>query len=773
MATSTALPFIEKAAPLIKLGIPVIPLVPNEKFPPSSMNGWQKERKYSTDPAQIAAWNEENPDYNVALVAMGEEDGFCFLEFDGKPGLKKICEQHGKEFPNTRIHRSGRGGGHYIFKHTGKSLTLGNRSASVAKQEWFSFRADRKFVVGAGSIHPNGRMYEVVRDVEPIEIPDWLVDFIAEHTAAERKFKKGEAAPVRDDFDFDDWCDFYSNIFTIPNAHCEGWMATDGCPWCGYRHEQSVLTGFYYDGEYLGFHCFAAGCPGYGKGIGETIKMMNEQLGQPYPYLIWPENETNWITVDDIVEEEQKPEPEGKELTLENFLETIPSPVNPLELKAAPKPNLVEKATPKSLLGFPDNCLYGVLGEMAYAMQMPRGMAYPALITCFSAIPINDEMDGCRINVNTIIMAGVGVGKNTAWNRAAQILGLAKGVDYEKATPASDRGVGTLLGDKLVGGKKSKERVPGPKKMLLICDEFMEVLKKAKIENSGLFQTLQCLFDDNRKVFSDKMGKQTVDCRLSIGGSIPVSEKNAQVFSELFGKDSTHGMLSRFLLGYFGGRWNYRKWTCPTIPIGRPVTKTKVVLADDDEFMDIPTDSWQPAPLVKGMTPEATAMFDAWEDPTDESGRSKFYVAKVAYLTASANGDEYVGIECITAAMKFMEWQAKLREVFKPGVAENNIDAKATERILTTLQRKWDAGEDMDKDGYLQWRRVSHDAKWAKIFGSTCVVRVINGLIDCGELAPKMTEDENGKEKVDKRYVKVVGKPSPMGKKVPPENEPN
>src|SRR5579883_3647079 len=155
--SSLAVPFIEKAAPFIAFGIPVIPLMPKDKMPPLSMKGWQKERKFTTDPAVVAAWNTECSDYNVGLVAMGEEDGFCFLEFDGSPGLKKICAQLGQEYPNTRIHRSGRGGGHYIFKHTPKSLSLGNRSAAKDGIEWLASGRTASTLLGQAAFIRTGR----------------------------------------------------------------------------------------------------------------------------------------------------------------------------------------------------------------------------------------------------------------------------------------------------------------------------------------------------------------------------------------------------------------------------------------------------------------------------------------------------------------------------------------------------------------------------------------------------------------------------------------
>jgi hypothetical protein len=289
--------------------------------------------------------------------------------------------------------------------------------------------------------------------------------------------------------------------------------------------------------------------------------------------------------------------------------------------------------------------------------------------------------------------------------------------------------------------------------MLLVSHEFMEVLQKSRIENSGLFQTLQTLFDDNRKVFADKRGRQTVDCRLSIVGSITVNEKNPELFAELFGRKSSHGMLSRIVLGYNGNKFNYKPWERPDISVGKSPSTESPTYIDDDDF-ELPRGEWQPAPHVKGLTPEALDLYETWENPADESGRAKFYLMKIALLTASANGDALVSVEGMEAAIKFMAWQSRLRGVFKPGLAEDIVDARATERIINTLRRK---AESMGDDKFISWRRVSHDSKWVESFGSTVVDRVVNSLINCGELVAKLVEDEEGHSKPDKHWVKVVG----------------
>src|SRR5208282_2902845 len=101
---------------------------------------------------------------------------------------------------------------------------LGNRSVNLPERcddptcdktgklhhhEWFSFRADMKYLVGAGSTHPNGNHYQTVRDGKPIPVPDWVCDFIERHSidcdlAPACNGKKPEQSiPVSENFDFD------------------------------------------------------------------------------------------------------------------------------------------------------------------------------------------------------------------------------------------------------------------------------------------------------------------------------------------------------------------------------------------------------------------------------------------------------------------------------------------------------------------------------------------------------------------------------------------
>src|SRR5579859_4446123 len=187
--------FSEIATPLAELGIRVFPLSPRTKMPPKDFHF--KERA-TTDTDRIRQWNRENPNFNVAMLAT--PDTVCFLEFDISGGIKRMCEEMGQPQPMTRVQKSGRGFGQMVFTHTERSRKLGNRSVNLTEacddptcekagkkhhHEWFSFRGNNKYLVGAGSTHPNGKLYTTARDVEPIPVPDWVCEFIEKHSIGE------------------------------------------------------------------------------------------------------------------------------------------------------------------------------------------------------------------------------------------------------------------------------------------------------------------------------------------------------------------------------------------------------------------------------------------------------------------------------------------------------------------------------------------------------------------------------------------------------------
>lgn len=561
-------------------------------------------------------------------------------------------------------------------------------------------------------------------------------------------------------------------------------VSVEECPLCGKQARRSTLaadvTKFIFGGASFGFVCHACGVSSRAE-LEAKLREIDPSF-KPWQECIYrcdedePAEDVEKLGLEMVEAAKPMSQPASGD-------EDLTLPQQPENGPEAPSNN-------EASLQFPETAMYGNLGELARAMQVPLGLAYPALIGCYSAKPTQDELDGTRVNAFVVLLAGVGGGKRVATERALKVLGMSPGTDYFEVDTVSDRGIGSILGDKQPK-RKGEGRMPGPRKALLVFDEFEAVLKKSRIENSGLFQTLQTLFDSNRKIFADKMGCQSVNCRLSFVGGLPISGKNPEKFAEFFGRESSHGMLDRIILGYSGVKFNYRRWEwqgnkaqqppavemtnlmagarrevfgigdepCDALRLDNQQPVRKPLSEQADEELLVEVEHWQPSAPVLCLTPEAQALYDGWDHPADESGRAKYYVMKIALLTASANDDLKVTEEGMEAAINFVRWQMKLREVFKPGVAENIISARTAERILDTLQRivvepalrrKY-----ITQEGYVKWRRVSHDHKWAKTFGPDTVYRVIDSLINCGELEA-IPIGEGGK--LDKRYVRLGGR---------------
>ena len=176
--------FKEIVAPLVSRGVPVIPLRPKAKV--AFIAKW--EQHASTAPEVIEKWNQEYRDNNAAAVAFARPDGFWFFEID-RPGYKEEIEkQTGKKLPQTLMVRSSPGRGHLYFKHTPASLAMGNISGKGPDgKELWSARADRRYVVAPGSIHPTTLLpYEIVLDAPIVEAPDWLVEWCLAHKSDEK-----------------------------------------------------------------------------------------------------------------------------------------------------------------------------------------------------------------------------------------------------------------------------------------------------------------------------------------------------------------------------------------------------------------------------------------------------------------------------------------------------------------------------------------------------------------------------------------------------------
>jgi Bifunctional DNA primase/polymerase, N-terminal len=697
--------FNEIALPLANRGIKVIPVRPLSK------EGVLKDqfRYATTSPEQIECWNHENPNYNVGCV--GTPDTILILDCDVKGLIQRIEQETGQQLPPTLVVRSaGKGCAHIYFRQTDTSRKLGNKKRAGL----FDLQSVDKYVVGPGSRLENGRTYEIVQDEEIAEFPDWLAEWIIANADPEKpKPQFQDARPVAESFDLADLLEHYE----IGYQQDGDWYITDLCPVAGRKHEQSTRTGFFFDGHSLGFHCFATGCQGNTMTAGQVISFLNKDH-EPFIDAIWEEPLLEELLDElavEVIEEASASDPD------EEVNGQSAEPVLPESFDRAITPN--KDSDP---LAFPERSMYGEAGVLARQMKMPLGLAYMAVLGMFSIKCEHDVMCGTRINAYTALIAIVGGGKNVAMDRAKALLDLRYKDEYLPASPAGTRALMNLIGDK-PSGKKNRERVPGPKKLLLITHEMTDVLKMTGVDNSTLASRLCDFWDDNEHVYpTGKDGVISVDCRLHWIGGVPASADNPTRFTELFDSETSHGLYDRLLMGYSGEKFNYRTWEVPRH-------------ADEQiDFTDY-TSGIEPVPFVSAISDGAQKLIDEWQ-PVGGGSRIKQNCMKVALITTMMNREETVTEECMRCAIGIMEWQIELRKVFRPGEAVND-EAKCRVVILSAMEA---AGA---REKYVNLKRMAHDRKWGDRFGDRIVKNTIKNLQEMCEIVPRLIKDGDGTRK--------------------------
>jgi hypothetical protein len=175
------LSFKDIAQPLIRRGVPVIPLLPRTKK--AFFDDWPTLA--TTDPAQILRWDAQYPDANIGSVGLAKPDGIWFFEIDDPNLCHRIENEEREKFPKTFRVRSSPGKGHIYFKHTSASLELAAKKAyySLPKPdgtgEFCSARLNHAYVAGPGSIHPKTLLqYQILSDNPIADAPEWLIDWI-------------------------------------------------------------------------------------------------------------------------------------------------------------------------------------------------------------------------------------------------------------------------------------------------------------------------------------------------------------------------------------------------------------------------------------------------------------------------------------------------------------------------------------------------------------------------------------------------------------------
>jgi putative DNA primase/helicase len=145
----------------------------NQGKHPRTANGFQDS---SSSPDVIRQWWARWGNANIGIPT-GKTNHIVVLDVDPRHGgdksLAKLEAKYGK-LPSTFTVKTGSGGFHFYFsRFTGpkiKSVTnaLGDEYPGI------DIKGEGGYVVGAGSLHVSGGRYEVMNDVDLVDVPDWL-----------------------------------------------------------------------------------------------------------------------------------------------------------------------------------------------------------------------------------------------------------------------------------------------------------------------------------------------------------------------------------------------------------------------------------------------------------------------------------------------------------------------------------------------------------------------------------------------------------------------
>ncbi len=162
---------LEAAMEYLALKLPVFPVRPDKT--PLTPHGLKDATMLQIRAKEY--W-EKWPEAGIGVVT----DGLIVLDFDAAHGgfdsLNQMIEKYGK-FPDTRVHQTGGGGLHFIFRNTnGKDH---RNTTNFAGYQGVDIRANGGYIVAPPSPHLSGNCYEVLDNHEIAPCPEWLAELLS------------------------------------------------------------------------------------------------------------------------------------------------------------------------------------------------------------------------------------------------------------------------------------------------------------------------------------------------------------------------------------------------------------------------------------------------------------------------------------------------------------------------------------------------------------------------------------------------------------------
>jgi len=132
----------------------------------------QWSRASTTRAGMVRAWFSRAP-RNVGIDC--GKSVLLVLDEDAPGELNRLCAKHGHELPDTFTVATGKGQHLYYRQPEGASFT---NSPGAIRGYRIDVRGRGGYVVGPGSLHHTGRMYQVAADAPIAPLPEWIAELL-------------------------------------------------------------------------------------------------------------------------------------------------------------------------------------------------------------------------------------------------------------------------------------------------------------------------------------------------------------------------------------------------------------------------------------------------------------------------------------------------------------------------------------------------------------------------------------------------------------------
>lgn len=148
----------EVATAYAERGWYVLPCYPQSKTPffPIAKNGYKSASK---DPKKVSKWFERSPLLNIGIACA--PSGLVVLDVDYRNGGST-------DGLDSETFTVSTGDGVHLYYKVPPSATFKGKLRQGVDIKF------NGYVVTAGSLHENGKFYEVVKDIEPAPIMGWV-----------------------------------------------------------------------------------------------------------------------------------------------------------------------------------------------------------------------------------------------------------------------------------------------------------------------------------------------------------------------------------------------------------------------------------------------------------------------------------------------------------------------------------------------------------------------------------------------------------------------